>query len=112
MNNGNEVPRVEMHEGPDPGLGVTDPCPYCGERHVHGDDGEPMSHRAAHCDDKDIPGRGLGYYLLKPLRGLLGLPLKWWEREDAGSGELGFGEPGDRVPEGLIPVPSDDGEDR
>lgn len=87
---GPEPPSLEAHDGPDPATVVTDPCPHCGERHVHGASDDPKSHRTAHCP-KDTPGRGLGYYLLRPLRGLLNLPLKWWRsRANDEARDLGF----------------------
>lgn len=97
---GPEPPAVEAHDGPTPDTVTTGPCPHCGETHTHGRTDEPRSHRTAHCDDKTIPGRGLGYYLLRPLRGLL-KAVRWWEDEsDQGVSNLGFD--GDSV--GLLPV--------
>lgn len=88
------LPSMELHDGPTSGIGVTDPCAHCGEPHVHGITDAPISHRSAHCED--APGRGLGYFLLRPLRSLLNLPLRWWKTEGDGSGLFG----GTEAPEG------------
>lgn len=73
------APTVEQVDGPDPGVGIVD-CPHCGKEHVHGISEDPLTHRTAHCPDRDIPGRSRGYLLMRPIRGLLGLPVRWWER--------------------------------
>lgn len=74
------VPSVELHDGPTPRLGVTDPCPYCGEPHVHGLTDDPRSHRVPHCTDREARKRGgLGYFVLRPVRSLLGIALRWWQ---------------------------------
>jgi len=53
---------------------VTDPCPFCGQRHWHGAAGG-YGHRVAHCPDRrkvgrrweDVPDHN-GYILVPPAR--------------------------------------------
>ena len=49
------------------GACLTFPCPFCGQRHLHGAIGAELSgadgHRVAHCHPPGIPGSERGYVL-------------------------------------------------
>lgn len=86
------APTVEQEDD-----GTIAECPHCGEKHVHGVSGDPLTHRTAHCPDRDIPGRERGYLLMRPIRGLLDRAHRWWK---AATDNLGFSGEGP----GLLPI--------
>jgi predicted nucleotidyltransferase len=56
-------------------------CPNgCSEGvHTHGVSDSMMSHRVSHCPAREKPEDDAGYMLLRPLPGLVGTELHWWE---------------------------------